>query len=153
METGSLGYERITEGVWRIIANRSSQQTSSRSKTTRTESTKPRSTHLKAYAANNLIKSGLTIEEVMNALDISFSMNNQVKPPIVYQEATKIIFMRGNMSQIVSFDETIHALQESAHYRSIQNTHKKKESNPADEKTGQKNREKALENTKKQLSD
>jgi len=150
---GTLEYERISEGLWRIVGKKTPQENTSRGRSSRPVAQQSSGTFLKAYAAHDLIKSGLTIEEVTNALDISFSMTDQAKPPIVVQEATMIIFMRGNMSQIESFDETIFALEESAHHRATQNMRKKKESNPVDEETRQKNRKKALEHIKKQLSD
>lgn len=150
---GSIEYERISEGLWRLVGNKTPQENASRSRSSRPVAQQSSGTFLKAYAAQDLIESGLTIEEVTNALDISFSMTDQAKPPIVVQEATMIIFMRGNMSQIESFDETIFALEDSAHHRSVQNMRKKKVSNPVDEETRQKNRKKILEHIKRQLSE
>ena len=151
--SGSLELDHISNDVWRLVGNKAPQQNASRSRTGRPITTQSGGTHLKAYAAHNLIESGLTIEEVTNALDISFSMSNQAKPPIVVQEGTMIIFMRGTVGQIESFEETVIALEESAGHRFTQNVRKKRDSNPVDEATRLQKRKQALEHIQKQLSE
>ena len=151
--SGSLELDHISNDVWRLVGNQAPQQNTTRSRNGRPVGAQSSGTHLKAYAAHNLIESGLTIEEVMNALDISFSMSNQAKPPIVVQEQTLIIFMRGTADQIESFEETVIALEESAGHRFIQNARKKRESGTVDEETRSKNRKKALEHIQRQLSE
>jgi hypothetical protein len=150
---GTLDYERISEGLWRLIGNKALQQNASRGRGSRPDGQQSSGTYLKAYPAHDLIESGLTIEEVTNALDISFSMTNQAKPTIVVQDATMIIFLRGNMGQIESFEEIIFALEDTAQNRAFQNRRKKKDSNPVDEETRQKNRKQILEHIQKQLSE
>ena len=59
---GTLEYERISEGLWRIVGKKTPQENTSRGRSSRPVAQQSSGTFLKAYAAHDLIKSGLTIE-------------------------------------------------------------------------------------------
>ena len=112
---GSLCLEPIASGIWRILGDRLETRQASRSPRNQVRSDNGRTLMIRPVC--DLLASGLTIEEIMNALDISFGMIDQEKPSMSFQESTSIVFLYGTEEQNDSLTETLVALQESSAHR------------------------------------
>lgn len=100
---GVLELESITPDIWRIVGRPDVDVRVSR----RSAPDRAHSRTFKAQSVGRLVDSGVSIEEIREALELAFSLTDPGAPPMLYQESTMILFMHGTDLQLAVFEDTL----------------------------------------------